>query len=167
MALIHRVPARSARAGAMPVRRVLPSRLQRKVGPWVFLDHFGPVTGVVDPSHDVYAVAHLRAGQRLALPDHEERCAYAVSGSFAIDGDAAATHELLIVDRSAGALVASEDATVAILGGRAIGPRHIWWNLVHSDPSRLREQATRWRERRFPTIPGDDEEFVPAPEFGP
>lgn len=32
----------TASAGTMPVRRALPGREVRSVGPWVFLDHFGP-----------------------------------------------------------------------------------------------------------------------------
>ena len=54
-----------------------------------------------------------------------------------------------------------------VLGGAPIGPRHIWWNLVHSDKERLTEQAERWRRGEFPSIPGDDDEFIPAPDAGP
>lgn len=110
----------------------------------------------------VYAMVHMRAGQRVALPDHEERCVYPVSGAVAVDGDAT-QDEMLVVDASAREVIASEDAMVAILGGDAIGHRFIWWNLVHSDAGRLQEQAERWRRQEFPTIPGDDATFIPAP----
>ena len=62
-------------------------------------------------------------------------------------------------------LVAIDDAVVAILGGDRIGKRYIWWNLVHSERGRLKELAARWERREFPAIPGDDEEFIPAPPF--
>jgi hypothetical protein len=280
MALLHRVPPRFADLGAgLTVRRLLPSAACRKVGPWVFLDHFGPIEGrsVDVPPHPhiglstvtylfegaiehrdstgghsvvrpgevhwmraghgvvhseraprrpedraarmhglqlwcahpdgaedqeprfdfwtdlprfevggarvhllagdgwrrsapvavtsplVYAVVHLSAGQRLDLPDHAERCAFAVHGSFAVDGDLAAEHELLVVDPHARALVATTDAVVAVLGGAPIGPRHMWWNFVHSDPQRLVDQAERWRRGGFPTVPGDDDERLTAP----
>lgn len=277
---------RMASVGAFEVRRVLPAPLCRKVGPWVFLDHFGPVTAVAtreadvrphphcalstvtylfdgavehrdstgghavvrpgeihwmrgghgvvhservpgeDVGHErtsaglqlwcahpdgeeeqepafgswrdlpridvggvpvdllagdgwgraspvavtsrlVYALVHLRAGQRVALPDHAERCVYAVRGEVAVDGDLAAEHELLVVDGAAREVVARTDAVAAILGGDPVGPRHMWWNLVHSDYGRLVEQAERWRRGEFPRVPGDDVEFIPAPAGPP
>ena len=42
--------------------------------------------------------------------------------------------------------------------------RHIWWNFVASDRAAIEDAKARWRERRFPAIPGDDEEFVPLPD---
>jgi quercetin 2,3-dioxygenase len=48
--------ARNARVGSMTVRRMLPLRLRRSVGPWCFVDHYGPmdvdgVTGMNVPPH--------------------------------------------------------------------------------------------------------------------
>lgn len=36
------IASKPASAGTMPVRRALPDHARRSVGPWVFLDHFGP-----------------------------------------------------------------------------------------------------------------------------
>ena len=36
-------PARVARVGEITVRRLLPLRRRRSVGPWCFIDHYGPV----------------------------------------------------------------------------------------------------------------------------
>jgi redox-sensitive bicupin YhaK (pirin superfamily) len=36
------IASQPATAGTMPVRRALPDGARRSVGPWVFLDHFGP-----------------------------------------------------------------------------------------------------------------------------
>ena len=36
-------PARIARVGEITVRRLLPLRRRRSVGPWCFIDHYGPV----------------------------------------------------------------------------------------------------------------------------
>lgn len=285
MTTLHRLPPRLAQVGGATLRRLLPHRLCRKVGPWVFVDHFGPVTLTVGPQHDVlphphcglstvsflfqgqvvhrdstgghalvqpgeihwmraghgithseripasqhgttqvraglqlwcahpdgqeeqapgfeswtelpeldvegvrvqllaghgwsrrapvrvtsplvFALAHLRAGQSLALPDHPERCVAALQGEIAVDGDAAAG-DTLVVDPGARSVTAASDALVLILGGDPIGPRHMWWNLVHSDPERLRAQAERWRSGDFPPIPGDDDDAIPAPDWGP
>jgi redox-sensitive bicupin YhaK (pirin superfamily) len=117
-------------------------------------------------SNLVYAIASAKAGQRLPLPDHEERCVLALDGKLVVDGEPAGA-EMVVVDGRTTEVVATTDARVLILGGDAIGPRHMWWNLVHSDRDRLKEQARRWREGEFPTIEGDDEEFIPAPPDGP
>ncbi|MCO4745165.1 MAG: pirin family protein [Proteobacteria bacterium] len=115
----------------------------------------------------IYALAHMRAGQSMALPDHEERCVYPLNGCIAVDGDAADPGVMLVLDRAAKSLVAQTDGVVALLGGDAIGPRHMWWNLIHSDKGRLIEQAERWRSGDFPQVPGDTEAFIPAPAHGP
>lgn len=114
-------------------------------------------------SNLVYAMVELKAGESVALPDHAERCAYPVSGRIALGTETSQPFEMLVADRGPQRVRAVTDATVAILGGDPIGKRFMWWNLVHSDRDRLAEQAERWRRREFPSIPGDDEEFIPAP----
>ena len=65
--------ARDARVGAMTVRRMLPLRLRRSVGPWCFIDHYGPldvdgVTGMNVPPHPhigLQTVTWLLAGNVL------------------------------------------------------------------------------------------------------
>lgn len=111
----------------------------------------------------IYALAHLKAGQSLALPEHEELCAYVVLGAITGAGTPAAQHELLVFEEDRGPLRATKDSLVALLGGDAIGERHIWWNLVHSSKERLTEQAERWRQRGFPTVPGDIDDYIEAP----
>lgn len=246
--LLHRIPARVRSLGATDVRRVLPSPVHRKVGPWVFLDHFGPEDVPEDGGLDVRphphcalstvtwlfegAVEHrdstgghavvrpgeihwMRAGHGIV---HSERrpsdparrarrahglqlwCAHPdgaeeqeprfdsytqlpeveVEGvrvrllagdgwgaASPVDGNGADPHTMLVVDRAARVITAQTDAWVAILGGDAIGPRQMWWNFVHSDPGRLAEQAERWRRREFPSVPGDEVDFTPAPSGGP
>jgi redox-sensitive bicupin YhaK (pirin superfamily) len=44
------VTSQVAPVGTFTVRRALPDRYRHSVGPWVFLDHFGPFT--VKPGHD-------------------------------------------------------------------------------------------------------------------
>jgi redox-sensitive bicupin YhaK (pirin superfamily) len=42
--ILQRLPASVAELGeGMSIRRALPTRMRRMVGPWCFLDHFGPV----------------------------------------------------------------------------------------------------------------------------
>jgi hypothetical protein len=55
-------------------------------------------------------------------------------------------------------------ARVAVVGGAPLdAPRHLEWNFVASTRERLAQARDDWRARRFPTIPGDDVEFIPLP----
>lgn len=61
MPSIVRIAARNADLGeGMLVRRVLPSRQQRMVGAWCFLDHAGPVAFA--PGHGMHVGAHPHIG---------------------------------------------------------------------------------------------------------
>ncbi len=52
-----------------------------------------------------------------------------------------------------------------VLGGEPMdGPRHIWWNFVSSSRDRIRAAKDDWQQKRFPLVPGDDADFIPAPE---
>jgi hypothetical protein len=52
-----------------------------------------------------------------------------------------------------------------LLGGAAIGsPRHVWWNFVSSSRERINQAKDDWRQGRFPTVPGDADEFIPIPQ---
>ena len=52
-----------------------------------------------------------------------------------------------------------------LLGGEAFQTRrHVWWNFVSSDRDRIRQAADDWTNRRFPLVPGDEDEFIPLPE---
>ena len=45
--------------GGFPVRRLLPSAQRQAVGPFLFLDHFGPLTPASDGRNDVRAHPHI------------------------------------------------------------------------------------------------------------
>jgi redox-sensitive bicupin YhaK (pirin superfamily) len=51
--------SRSAQVGRQRVRRALPRRARRTVGPWCFADHFGPATVTEDEGIDVGPHPHL------------------------------------------------------------------------------------------------------------
>jgi len=224
MPLLQQLPAKTAQVGGTSLRRALPQRSLRKVGPWVFLDHFGPRDVLISAEHDVRPHPHcglstvsylfhgatehrdstgghaivrpgeihwMRGGQGIAHserapadrigttqrvhglqlwcahPDHEERCVYPLDGCVAVDGEHVPQHSLGGVAPGPSAVLAIDATRVVILGGAPISHRYIWWNLVHSDKGRLKEQAERWRRGEFPRVPGDEEAFIPAPDYGP
>ena len=45
--------------GGFVVQRLLPSALRQAVGPFLFMDHFGPVTVQPDAGHDVRPHPHI------------------------------------------------------------------------------------------------------------
>ncbi len=45
--------------GGFKVLRLLPALGQRSVGPFIFMDHFGPATSHGDPAHDVRPHPHI------------------------------------------------------------------------------------------------------------
>ena len=62
-------------------------------------------------------------------------------------------------------LKADGPARAMLLGGEAFRtPRHVWWNFVSSDRERIRHARDEWTARRFPLVPGDEEEWIPIPE---
>ena len=61
-------------------------------------------------------------------------------------------------------LTATINARVMLLGGEAFAtPRHVWWNFVSSSRDRIHQAKDDWNARRFPLIPGDEEEYIPVP----
>jgi redox-sensitive bicupin YhaK (pirin superfamily) len=51
-----------------------------------------------------------------------------------------------------------------LLGGAALGERHIWWNFVSSRKERIEQAKEDWKAGRFGAVPGDDKEFIPLPD---
>lgn len=110
--------------------------------------------------------ARLDAGALLELPPgYPERAVYVVSGSIACGLEFIPEPKLLVLRPGASAtLRATSDARVVLLGGEPLdGPRHISWNFVSSSAKRIERAKRDWAERRFPLVPGDEEEFLPLP----
>ncbi len=128
---------------------------------------FGETSPVRSLSPLFYVEVRLAAGAKLAIPtDHEDRAAYVVEGEVC-SGDAVIEARRMAVfeRRSAPVLRATTDARLVLLGGEPLdGPRYMWWNFVSSSKDRIIEAAQAWRAGGFPRVPGDEIEFIPAPE---
>jgi redox-sensitive bicupin YhaK (pirin superfamily) len=127
---------------------------------------FGLSAPVTTLSPTLYVHAELGAGSTLVVDDtHEERAAYVVLGSVTCDGKPFSPGDMLVFGRGSEAkLTASERATIMLVGGATLaGTRHIDWNFVSSSKDRIERAKADWRARRFPPIPGDDDEFIPLP----
>ena len=129
----------------------------------------GSAYGVTSPvktfAETLYAEAHLQAGQTLQLPDTQERAVYVASGSLKARDTIIPDYAMAVFAAGPGiVLEAITDTRIAIIGGASMRPRFIDWNFVSSRKDRIERAKTDWKEGRFPTIPGDDLEFIPLPE---
>jgi hypothetical protein len=128
---------------------------------------FGETSPVRTFSPLFYADAAMPKGNELRLPnEHEERAAYIVSGTVECGNERAQRGRMLVFAPGAAiTLRAVSDARIALIGGAPIdGERHIFWNFVSSSPARIEQAKRDWREKRFPKVPGDEQEFIPLPD---
>ena len=113
-----------------------------------------------------YVAAEMEAGASLRLPaGHEERGVYLVQGDVHVDGEPLPERGLAFVSSDKKIQIqAKTQSRLMLLGGdRMAERRFIWWNYVASSKERIEAAKQRWREQRFPAIPGETE-FIPLPE---
>ncbi len=120
----------------------------------------GEAYGVRSPvrigSSMFYLAAELKAGASLKLPDARERAVYDTS-----------TGQLSVHAPGEVVLRAAQRVRLLVLGGEpSDGPRHMWWNFVHSSLERIEQAKAQWRAQQFGAIP-EEHEFIPLPEQWP
>ena len=133
----------------------------------------GSLFGARSPVHLLsdmfYAEVILERDARLQVPkDYEERAAYVVEGSIALDGETFHAGQLIVFKPGSEIVLnASGQARLMLLGGEPLdGRRHIWWNFVSSSPERIEQAKDDWKSGRFSPVV-DETEFIPLPETGP
>ncbi len=116
-----------------------------------------------------YLDVQLEEGARLGVPaGYEERAAYVVDGAIVVGGHRIERGHLAVFSRKASPVVAADGpARLVLLGGAPLGPRYIWWNFVSSSRERITQAHHDWRDGKFPKVPGDEVEFIPAPTEEP
>ncbi|MFC3101830.1 pirin family protein [Altererythrobacter lauratis] len=115
----------------------------------------------------IYAEINLAPGGAIPIDNAaDERAVMLVGGEAALDGEALTLYTLAILaPGQAMRLTSAKGGKVMLLGGEAFATRrHVWWNFVSSDRERINQAKADWAEGRFPTVPGDDEEFIPLPQ---
>lgn len=126
---------------------------------------YGLTAGARTHSPLFYAHLELEAGAVAEIPpDYSERAAYVAGGEIEIGGRSIGAGQMGVLGRGASFLRAVRPATVMVLGGEAIGERHLYWNFVSSSPDRLRQAAEDWKAGRMKLPDGDDLEFTSLPE---
>jgi redox-sensitive bicupin YhaK (pirin superfamily) len=136
-------------------------------------DAWGEKVNLPLSTETFYADATLAPHASIPLPDNQEdRGVYILQGEVSQGGQTYATGAMLVfrpgdqISVKAGA----QGARIMLLGGATMeGPRYIWWNFVASSRARLEAAKEAWRagdwmHGRFKLPPGDDGEFIPAPD---
>jgi redox-sensitive bicupin YhaK (pirin superfamily) len=125
---------------------------------------FGATSPVAVSSPLLLVDVALERGAVLEVPGAAERAVYVVEGAVEADGAERRSGRLLVLRPGEARLRAIEAARLMLLGGDPPdGERHLAWNFVSSSKARIEGAKRDWRERRFPRIPGETDEFVPLP----
>jgi redox-sensitive bicupin YhaK (pirin superfamily) len=117
-------------------------------------------------SDTLYVAVTLAAGAQIGVPaEHEERGVYVVSGDVTIAGAAVEPYHVAVLLSGATVEIrATSPARLMLFGGAKMdGDRHVWWNFVASSRELMEAAKQRWRDMRFPRVPGETE-FIPLPD---
>ncbi|WP_207787782.1 pirin family protein [Candidatus Thiosymbion oneisti] len=126
---------------------------------------FGAESPVEIYSPMFYVDASLESGATLQLEKaYSERALFLLTGSVSVGEQVLAEPRMLVFEKD-GDLVIRTDlgARFVLLGGEPLGPRTLFWNFVSSNPERIAQAKRDWTERKFPLIPGDEEERAAIP----
>jgi redox-sensitive bicupin YhaK (pirin superfamily) len=115
-----------------------------------------------------YAEVQAPAGTiwpHLGKPGYE-RAIYGLSGVLSIGGTLVPSGRLAILpDDPAVSVEVKEAGNWVTFGGPPLdAPRYLDWNFVSSSRERLEAAKADWRARRFPLVPGDEDDFIPLPD---
>lgn len=130
----------------------------------------GEAFGLRSPVHALsplfYADLRLQRGSDFLLSvEHAERAVYPVAGTVRIGDEVLPLDRLAVLEPGQPVRIEAEaDARLMLLGGAPLdAPRHMWWNLVSSDPALIEQARQDWAAGRFPEVPGESER-IPLPE---
>lgn len=128
---------------------------------------WGKTAPTTQHSPTIYAEILLAPGGALPIEaEAEERAVMLVGGEASLDGAPLTLFTLAVLAPGDVMRLSSErGARVMLLGGAALGSqRHVWWNFVSSSRERIKQARADWTVGRFPTVPGDEDEFIPLPQ---
>jgi len=84
-----------------------------------------------------------------------------VDGPVQLDGVTVPPFTMVVLAADDEPMIAATGAARAVLiGGEALGHRHLYWNFVSSRKERIVQAANDWAAGRFDQVPGETE-FIP------
>jgi len=129
---------------------------------------WGATAATPQHSPTIYADIELGSGGSIPIDaEADERAVMVVGGTAELDGAALDPFTLYVLRPGhAATLSSASGGKVMLIGGGAFATqRHVFWNFVSSSRDRINQAKDDWKSRRFPLIPGDDQEFIPLPEI--
>ncbi len=128
---------------------------------------WGAISPVKAASPTLYADVQISQGATLKLPDEvDERAVYVVAGEIQVQGVTIPQHNLALLNATPGLEVtATTESRLIVVGGKPLGKRTVWWNLVSSRKELIEQAKDDWRSGRFPQVPGETEK-IPVPDGG-
>lgn len=126
---------------------------------------FGATSPVKVFADTLYLEAHLKAGQKISVPDAEERAVYVAEGEVKANDTLVPEYAMAVLSSAPHIeLTATRDSRIAIVGGQNLGNRYMEWNFVSSRRERIEQAKAEWKAQTFPKVTGDEEEYIPLPE---
>ncbi len=155
-------------APAFECRRDLPVIEDRHVRAHVIMGSlWGQTAPTTTYAETIYAEIVLDPSGTIPIEtEAEERAVMLVGGETGLDGDSLDPFTLYVLAPGATTTLSSEGGgRVMLLGGEAFSTkRHAWWNFVSSSRERIQQAKEDWAAGKFPSVPGDEEEFIPLPD---
>ncbi len=126
---------------------------------------YGETSPVKVFADTLYVEAWLKPGQKLTLPDAQERGLYVAKGRLLAGGTEIPEFSMAVLSEQQGVIVeALEETRLALIGGEPLGKRFIEWNFVSSRKERIEAAKKDWQNGRFPVVPDDESDYIPLPE---
>lgn len=112
-----------------------------------------------------YIDVMLQAGAELPRPNPTFECAvYVQLGEVEISGNTFGKGSFVMLDNEDQVITSTTTSRFVILGGPQAQDKPIlYWNFVAYSQERMNAAKEHWRKGEFPTVPGDNEEFIPLP----
>jgi len=126
---------------------------------------YGMTSPIKSYSPMFYLDCVAKGGKTIARPNPHHECAiYVKTGSVQV-GDTLLKAGSFVLLEDEQEMITQSDSRIILLGGEHWPETpHLYWNFVSFDKERIEKAKQDWREQRFPTIPGDNLEYIPLPD---
>lgn len=92
----------------------------------------------------------------------QETAIFTISGEVTINGETFGANKFIMLEPNDGPITLLNNGRFIMLGGEKFEQVPIiHWNFVSFSQARIEQAKDDWKNGRFPTIPGDNKEFIP------
>jgi redox-sensitive bicupin YhaK (pirin superfamily) len=100
-------------------------------------------------------------GSEIKIPNpNQETAIFSIYGNVIINGETFGANEFILLEPGDSKITLAEAGRFIMLGGDKFERvPFINWNFVSFSKERIEQAKDDWKNRRFPSIPGDDKEF--------